>query len=126
VDAPFDLRHVHDIGRYISLAADLQPALALHSLDAQAFNRLHLAAQAAQLAFGLGGALPGNVPFDVVQLLFKALPLALVNLVAQLPAFLPLVQVSAVIAAVGFPTCYVHFPYLLSDSIKEVAIVGDQ
>ena len=98
----------------------------MHGLHAQAFDSFNLAAQAAQLALGLRGALPGDMALDVIQLFFQALALRFVELLAQLPAFLALLEIGAVVAAIGLPAGLVHLPDVLGHFIQEVAIVRNQ
>ena len=83
------------------LHTQLGPIGADHRIHAELFDGLHDARQPFELALGLQGVLPGNVLLDVLHVLEQFFLLALEDFVAPLPAFLPLLQVVAVVAAIG-------------------------
>ena len=123
------LFHVGDVPLGVGngdLVHDLAPLLVEQGLQPAGLHDLDLADETAQTALGhVGGAVAGDVAFDVVEfleeLLFDGVKLGL----AALPAFLALEDVGGVVAAVLFDAGAAEFPDAIDDAVQEVAVVAD-
>ena len=122
-DAPLDFVHAQRVARDVNLLADLHPVLAGCGFKTQALDSLDLAAQTFELALGLLDVLAGDVALDVLQLFQQAGFFALEQLLAQVPALLALLDVGAVVAAVGFQPGNAHLPDVVHHPVQEVAVV---
>ena len=105
--------------------ARLAPALAHRPLQTQDRDGLQLATQSLELALGDAGVLPGDVAADILDLLLQPLLLRLVDLLAPLPALLPLPHIGGVVAPVLLHAAPAHLPDAVGHRVQEVAVVAD-
>src|SRR5205085_3380621 len=106
-DAAVCLLNAHHVD---AVHTRLGPALALKAQKTELLDGDKLTAEPLESTFGLVELAPGEVAPDQLDLLLQALLLRLEQVLVALPAFLALLHVGAIVAAIGVYARGAHLP----------------